>query len=126
MPKLNYTILFCYPIYNIVLVIWHNCSLKQDSDKLEKLDKRTLRAGCDDYHSTYDELLKKAGRTTLFLQNIAIMTYKSVNNIAPQYVTELVKPKISRYELRNDNKLEVPAVNPTKHGLNSFRALIGS
>ena len=32
------------------------------------------------------ELLKKAGRTTLFsrrIQNIAIMTYKSVNNIAP-------------------------------------------
>ena len=109
-------------------IMWHNC-LKQDSDELEKINERAIRAVYDDYHSTYDVLLKKAGRTTLFsrrIQNIAIMTYKTVNNIAPQYVTELVKPKISRYELRNDNKLEVPAVNPTKHGLNSFRALIGS
>ena len=99
MPKLNYTILFCSHLQHCS-IIWHNC-LKQDSDKLEKLNKRVLRAVYDDYQSTYDELLKKAGRTTLFsrrVQNIAIMTYKTVKNIVPQYVTELVKPKISRYE----------------------------
>ena len=86
-------------------IIWHNC-LKQDTDKLEEINKRALRVVYDDYHSTYNELLKKAGRTTLFsrrIQNIAIIIYKSVNNIAPQCVTELVKPKISRYELRDNN-----------------------
>ena len=40
-------------------IIWHNC-LKQDTDKLEEINKRALRVVYDDYHSTYDELLKKA------------------------------------------------------------------
>ena len=62
---------------------WYFC-LKSDYDKLEKLNQRTLRSFFQNKENNYRYLLK-AGKTPLYhhrLQNIAILIYKALNNIA--------------------------------------------
>ena len=68
--------------------VWHFC-LKSDSDKLEKLHERALRSVFQDKENDYQYLLNRANKTTLYnhrLQNISILIYKALNNIAPSYL----------------------------------------
>ena len=45
-------------------MVWHFSS-KQDSDKLDLLNKRILRFSFKDFNSEYNNLLKKAGTAKL-------------------------------------------------------------
>jgi len=45
--------------------VWHFCT-KTDRNKLERIQERALRIVFKEKAATYDELLKKAGLTTLY------------------------------------------------------------
>ena len=55
----------------------------------------------EDYVLSYEELLQKAGKETMKvnrLRSLCIEIYKSINNIEPMYMNEIVK-------LRNINQI---------------------
>ena len=55
---------FILPHFYYCSIIWH-FSRKQDSDKLDLLNKRILRFIFKDFNSEYNNLLKKAGTANL-------------------------------------------------------------
>ena len=101
---------------------WHFCR-KSDSNKLERINERGLRAVYCDWNSPYSELLIRAKLTTLYnrrLQDIAIFMYKVKNNQVPQNVLELFPHSPANYNLRN-NDFFIPRVRTTTYGKHSLR-----
>ena len=47
--------------------------------------------------------------------------YKIVNDIAPDYIKDLINIKQSNYNFRRENQASLPAVKSTRYGLRSFR-----
>lgn len=109
--------------FNYCPLVWHFCS-KQNTEKLEKLQHRSLKIVFEDYSSSYEFLLSKANMPTLHisrLRQLAIEVFKCLQNISPKYVQELIKVNSSYYSFRNNNTLEVPRVNTETYGKKSFR-----
>ena len=44
-----------------------------------------------------------------------------VNDIAPDYIKDLINIKQSNYNFRRENQASLPAVKSTRYGLRSFR-----
>ena len=109
--------------FNYCPLVWHFCS-KQNTEKLEKLQHRSLKIVFEDYSSSYEFLLSKANMPTLHisrLRQLAIEVFKCLQNISPKYVQELITVNSSYYSFRNNNTLEVPRVNTETYGKKSFR-----
>ena len=53
---------------------------------------------------------------------MACEVFKIVNNMSPDYISDLVKIKTSVYDFRDQKKEDVPRVNSTRYGLRSFRS----
>ena len=73
-------------------------------DKMEQIQKRSLRVVLNDSESQYEALLLDSGKSTLVLcrlKSIATMMYKSFNNLNPKYVNDMYKAKDAHYNLRN-------------------------
>ena len=69
--------------FNYCNIVWHHCD-KENANKVERVQKRALRVVLNDYKSTYEELLMKAGQPLMFisrLKTIALETFKSVNKL---------------------------------------------
>lgn len=101
---------------------WH-FSKKSDSNKLERINERGLRAVYCDWNSPYSELLIRAKLTTLYnrrLQDIAIFMYKAKYNQLPQNVLELFCHSRDNYNLRNSDFF-LPRVKTTTYGKHSLR-----
>ena len=47
--------------------------------------------------------------------------YKIVNDIAPDYIKDLINIKKSTYNFRRENQASLPAVKIKRYGLRSFR-----
>ena len=47
--------------------------------------------------------------------------YKIVNDIAPDYIKDLINIKKSTYNFRRENQASLPAVKSTRYGLRPFR-----
>ena len=68
-------------------------------NKVESLQKRALRFLYEDHVSSYEELLQKAGKETMKvneimrLRSLCIEIYKLINNINPTYMNEIFKAK---------------------------------
>ena len=70
--------------------------------------------------------MNKADKTLLYnhrLQNIAIMIYRALNNIAPSYIKDLVNTRNTNYQLRGSNILSVPRINTTSYGFYGFKSI---
>ena len=81
---------------------------------MEKIQERTLRFITDDYVSSYEVLLINAEFTTIRarkMQNICIKIYKTVSNLNPQYMRELVEKNSSGYSIRRPKDLKISRVN---------------
>ena len=71
--------------------MWYFSS-KSDLDKLEKLNGQALESVFQDKNKDYQSLLMMANRITLSnrkLQNIALLVYKALNNLAPSCIKDL-------------------------------------
>ena len=79
--------------------VWHFCRAS-DTRKLERIQERALRSVYCDNVSSYEELLRRASLPTLYtrrLQDIAILTFKVKNGLAPPYITDLFVVSRSRF-----------------------------
>ena len=65
--------------------------------KIEIIQKSCLRIVLDDYESDYDILLRKSAKLTIEIKQLrvlAIETFKGVNNLNPNYMKDILTPKL--------------------------------
>ena len=74
-------------------------------NKTESLQTKALRYLNEDFVSSYEELLQKAGKETMKgngLRSLCIEIYKEINNINPTYMNEIFElTKTSRAVFSN-------------------------
>ena len=101
--------------------IWHHCSVSNT----QKNKQLALRYITNDYKSDYRPLLLcqtslhslEEGRQ----QQIAIQTFKMINNLSPPYLQGLITTqKYTRIHRNYLKALEIPFYNRVSHGTNSF------
>ena len=106
-------------------LVWHFCGKKNNS-KIEKIQERALRIVCDDYTSTYQELLSKVGTTSVLqsrINCILLEVFKSINHTNPSYIQNMIDITRGPYNYRNSIKLIQPKKKSTNFGLRSFNYL---
>lgn len=104
-------------------LIWH-FSKKGKMKTMEKIQERALRFVFKDSHSTYQELLLKGERQSLFRERqklFCVQVYKILNHLSPSYLNELLELKDNIYLYRDPYLIVQPKVNTVKHGILSFR-----
>ena len=113
------------PHFNYCCVVWDNCN-KTYADKLQKLQNRVARVlTSSSYDIAADFLLEKLGWRKLDTQRKlekAVMVYKSLNGLAPDYLRPMFidRSSITNYSLRDtEGKLAVPKPR-TNYLKNSF------
>ena len=95
------------------------------TNKLERVQERALRFISNDFTSCLSELLKLTNTQPLHVRRLKLMAcevYKIVNDLSPQYISDLVNIKVSPYDFRGQRKADVLRVNSTRYCLRSFRA----
>lgn len=108
--------------FNYCPAVWHSCG-KVNTELMERIQHRALkfvfRSKC-----TYEELLRRANMSTLAIDRIkklAVEVHKIIHQNSPQSLSTLVCKRHSDYNLRGSYKLDLPRVNTTKYGRNSFK-----
>ena len=109
---------------NYCSLVWH--FLKQaDNIKLEKLNHRALSFVFNDYRSSYEDILNRNNLLSLKEQRymkIIEFTYKALNGLLPS-LNNIFSTKDCKYNFRDSHKLQLPRVNTTTYGINSFKYL---
>ena len=95
-------------------------------NKVEYFHKRALRFLFEDYVSSYEELLRKAGKEAMKvnrLRSLCIKIYKSINNINPMYMNKIFKLRKASRGVRSNYKLnlDVPTIKQVSFGDKSIR-----
>ena len=107
--------------FNYCPIVWHFCS---KYNTVKKIQKRGLRFGYNDYSSSYETLLSKAGLCTLELgrlRAIAVQMFKAINGLCPKYISDLIVHRKSGYSIHESLNVNIPRPNSTKYGKKSFR-----
>ena len=102
---------FILPHFYYCSMVW--CfSSKQDSDKLDLLNKRILQFIFKNFNSEYNNLLKKAGTANLKdkrLQNMILTIFKCLHfSDYPRHLKDMFRSRSSTYFLRGHNMLCLP------------------
>ena len=103
--------------------VWH-FGIYSNFLKIEKVNKRALRVVFKDYTSSYPELLAKAKRNCIYVQNIHVILtecFQNVNSINPNILRNVFNFRNHNYNTRGIQILQLPQVNTITHGINSFR-----
>ena len=109
--------------FNYCPLAWHFCSISS-TNKLEKNQERTLRFINNNFTSSLQALLTSTNTDPLHVRRMKQMAsevYKIVNDIAPDYIKDLINIKKSTNNFRRENQASLPAVKSTRYGLRSFR-----
>ena len=104
-------------------VAYNSFTLGHDR-KIEKLNERALRLVCNDYSNTYNDLLVKTGKKMLNItlkNNLVQFVFKVLLNQAPPVDNSFFSKQISPYDMRDNNKLVLPAFNTVQYGKRSIR-----
>ena len=106
---------YFYSNFNYCPLAWMLSSVKS-SNKVESLQKRAFCFLYEDYVSSYQELLQKAGKETMKvnrLKSLCIKIYKLINNINPTYMNEIFKLRKISSAVHSNYKLniDVPTIN---------------
>ena len=116
---------FILPHFDYCSQIWHHCG-ERNTTKMQRVNQRALRYVYKDKVISYEELLDcialhttlKSRRRT---QDMLLTVDNCFQNKAPRPIADLVQQRRNDYNLRGNNKLSLPKINSTKHGLKSFR-----
>ena len=92
------------------------------------MQKTALRFLYDNYGSSYESILKIAGKSTVNvnrLRSLCIEIFKTLNNINPAFMNEVFELRKTNSAVRNQYKLnlEVPIINQVTFGTKSIRYL---
>ena len=118
---------YFYSNFNYCSLVWIFSSAKS-LNKVESLQKRALRFLYDNYDSSYESILKIAGKSTMNanrLRSLCIEIFKTLNNINPAFMNEIFELRKTNRAVRNQYKLnlEVPIINQVTFGAKSIRYL---
>ena len=105
--------------YYLLVWMFHSRSL---NNKISSLHERALRITYGDRSSSFENLLKKDNSVSIHHSNIQALAtemFKVKNNIAPEIMKELFAPKMSSYNLRNNNSFKRRRVKSVWHGTES-------
>ena len=111
--------------FNYSPLVWHFCG-QVNNQKLEQIQERALRILFVDFNSSYLELLKRAGTTTLLIQRlrlIALTVFKSLHGLNPPCLNDMLSPKYVPYQLRDSSLLEQSRCRATTSGLRSMSCI---
>ena len=82
---------------------------------MEKIQERVLKCVYSNHTASYESLLNKARLPSQEVgrqMNIAIQTFKILNDLAPTYLLELIEKRCRTRSLRNsENILKIPLMN---------------
>ena len=117
---------FILPAFSYCPLIWMFCN-KNLNGKIDKAHKRCLKAVYNLHHRTFKELLyidKSSNLHTKNLKSLMTEIYKVINNLAPEFMTEIFTIKNQPYNLRRTELLNLPPCSTRTFGTNSlsFRA----
>ena len=79
-------------------------SSAESLNKVESLQKRPLRFLYDNYDSSYESILKLAGKSIMNvnrLRSLCIEIYKTLNNINPAFMNEILELRKINRAVRN-------------------------
>ena len=111
---------YFYSNFNYCPLVWMFSNAKS-LNKIESLQKRTLHFLYEDYVSSYEELLQKAGKETMKanrLRSLCIGIFISINNINEIFkLRKTSRTVLSNYKLN----LDVPTINQVSFGDKSLR-----
>ena len=103
--------------------MFHSRSL---NNKINSLYERALRITYGDRSSKFENLLKKDNSVSIHHRNIQALAtemFKVKNNIVPEIMKESFAPKMSSYDLCNDDSFKRRRVNSVWHGTKSVSYL---
>ena len=114
---------FIYNNFNYCPLIWHFCSQRL-MNKIENIQKRTLRFVLNDYTSNYETLLNKSSKCTMEVRRLRVLAlevFRSVNKLNPVYMQSLFEKNVNSKRYKDD--LKVPIRNFVTLGDKSARVL---
>ena len=79
------------------------------NNKINCLHEKVLRIVCNDFKSSFQNLLEKGGTVSIHvknLQKLAIEMFKK--NISVPLMSELFHQKVNRYDLQNPYEFSIP------------------
>ena len=96
-------------------------------NKIESLQKRTLRYLYSDYESPYDTLLAKSSKVNKKasrLQRLCVEIYKSTNSINLSFLNKIFRLRVTNRMVRSQYRLnlDIPRVNQVSFGNKSIRS----
>ena len=89
----------------------------------DKLQERALRAVCNDYDYSFNELFEKANRNIIHIKNTHILMteiYKFLNGLSPPIMSKVSKKKDCPYSLRNPRSLITNCKSTVKYVIDSI------
>ena len=106
-------------------LVWmfHSSSL---NNNINSWHERALKITYGDRSSSFENLLKKDNSVSIDHRNIQALAtemFKFKNNIAPEIMKKLFAPKMSSYDLRNNDSFKIRRVNSVWHGTESVSDL---
>jgi len=99
-------------------LVWMFHSRKLNN-KINHLHERSLRIIFQDFHSTFEELLKKDQSVTIHqrnLQYLMIEFYKIINGLSPKLMSENFQISEKQYDLRKTLPLKEQKIRTVKYG----------
>ena len=109
--------------FNYCSISYHHCKIK-DARRLENLLKLALRFVYLDFESSYNELLRKAQRNSLYVNRQKTMllgVFKILHDMYPPIKCDFFTPHNTAYSLRRSHVLEQPSFRTMRHGYHSLR-----
>ena len=100
-------------------LVWAFHGNRTLNNTINDIQERALRLVFTDYHSSYDELLKKDGSYKIHrrnLQRLATEIYKFKHNLSPEILNIIFEPKLSSYNTRSDNIVHTRALKSVYNG----------
>ena len=107
--------------FNYCPVTWHYCSEKILL-KWKRFKKKLSGLFCNDYNSSYENLLEKSKLPSLKIRRIitiAVETFKIIHKNSPSYLHDF-NIKFQNYNFRSQETAVLPGVRTTRYGLKSF------
>ena len=111
--------------FNYYPLVWSISSAKS-LNKIENLKKRALRFLHNDYSSSYEELFKKSGKSTVNVSNycsLRIVIFKTLTGINPSFMKQAENDESSSKREIYKLNLEIPKSNQVRFGTRSLRYL---
>ena len=116
---------FIHSQFNYCPLVWM-CHNRTINSLINNIHERALRIVYKDNISSFTQLLEKSGSVSIHhrnLQALAIEVYKALNNLSSPLMSDLIKLKEMRYNLRNTSALVSTNTKTTNYGINSISYL---